>query len=201
MNIIYIFIYIALISSHLFAQNISQEIILGADKSEIDVEINLSSIERFFRNNTKAKKLEDRYHLVYKKIKLGEYYAISISPIESIDSKQSLTILLKPLFPKLFFIDKDIQSNKIKKIYIPTPIDNSDSSIIEISDTLDQKHLEEYISKTHMWLEKWHVLIILLLLGGFFYYRKRVQIKHIKKLQTILSNDQEHIENRINERP
>jgi hypothetical protein len=162
---------------------------LGADRDKISVETNLHSLKKFFQNNREAKELEDRYHLRYKRITLGEYYAISISPIESIDSKQSLTILLKPLFPKLFFIDRDIKSSKIKKRYITSP-----------SNSLDKDHLKGYVSKTHTWLEKWHVLIILLLLGGFFYYRKRVEIRDIKELQMTLSNDQDSIEDRINKR-
>ncbi len=188
----------------LYAEDISSKIIFGIDKNKTVVADNLSFAKNLFEKNIKAQELKSRCNLNFNLVSYGDYRAIELSPVVTLENRQSIILLLKPHFLDLFVINNnaDYKDRQIHKVYQPTTIDSypkQTTVAIELIKKIEDKNIVDHILGVQSWLDKWHALIVILLLGGFFYYRRFSQFTKIKEQQKILSREQDIIETKLKE--
>ena len=185
------------------AKEIDQEIILSIDKNKTKVLKNLVKIEDIFSNNIEAKFLYEKHKIKSKIVKYGTYNTITISPIETIEVKKTIVLLLEPYFDDIFIINNDLTSlEKSEEKNIDTYIQRETIQTTLMQESLEKINkdkVKEYTIKTHMWLDKWHALIVMTLLGIFFYYRRLRKLSEIKMMQDQLTEEQNRVEIQIRE--
>jgi hypothetical protein len=183
------------------AKEIDQEIILSIDKNKTKVLKNLVKIKDIFSNNIEAKFLYEKHKIKSKIVKYGTYNTITISPIETIAVKKTIVLLLEPYFDDIFIINNDVSSlEKSEEKNIDTYIQREmiQTTLMQESlEKINKDKVKEYTIKTHMWLDKWHALIVMTLLGIFFYYRRLRKLSEIKMMQDQLTEEQNRVEIQI----
>jgi len=182
------------ILSPLSGGEIVEKIIFSADKNRTEVISQLLKLERIFHENNDAIKMKQKYKLMYKEIQIGDYYALTIYPIKSIEAKESIVLFLKPYFSDIFVVN----SGYIERGNIVV----TDSSQLESKLVLSKwvEGLYGFLTLFYYWLDKWHAIVVLLLLGGFFYYRRHNQLSQIDTKYHELAQHQDRIEEKFKER-
>ncbi len=156
----------------------SQKMILESSKNKEQILIKLSQ----------AKKLSQEYNLSYTLEKFGDYFVISISPIETIRLQEALFVLFRADFPTLFYVNESENSVQIKNI---DP--KQTTLLLESLEKVDKGEIIQYLKNLHLWIEKWYILLILFILGLYFYYRKVKELSEIRIMQNSFERKQDQV--------
>ncbi len=138
---------------------------------------------------TQAKYLSQDYNLSYTIEEFGEYFAITISPIETLRLQEALYILFRVDFPSLFYVHISTNNLQIQK---STP--QQTTLLLESLEKVDEGKIINHLKSFHLWIEKWYILLLLFILGLYFYYKKVKKIAEIQKMQNSFEKSQEQID-------
>ncbi len=172
------FIFLVLFSmTLLFAQNISEKLIIANDKNSTSAQIYLLKLEIFFKENEEMRTLQEAYVLKLGIETLGEYNMVVIKPIREIKVKNALLLFLKPLFPDMFFMEE--------KANIQQNITNNGSLIAKLEGIVKEIGAQ------------WVALLFLSMLGLILSIINRRKMSTLEIIQKDLIRRQDEIENEI----
>lgn len=172
------FIFLVLFSmTLLFAQKVSEKLILTNDKNSTSAQMHLLKLKMFFKENEEIQILQKTYALKLSIETLGEYNMLIIKPISEVKVKNALFLLLKPLFPDMFAIEEkpNIQQN----------ITNNDSFTAKVEGMVKEIGMQ------------WVALLILSMLGLILSIVNRRKMSTLEIIQKDLSKRQDELENEI----
>jgi len=166
----YLFLMIFILLSQLQADRV----LFGATKDSDKLDSNIQKLEKSLMENRELRELQERYSFKYSKKRVGDYSAIVIEDVENIVFKESLVVLLKPIFKDIF----TVSSNK------------------KYREEEDKSLLDNIIKSTRL-INKWHIIILLTILGFIFLYRRFRKLKEIKSMQSHFKESQDIIQDKL----
>jgi len=167
-----------------------QKLIVSSHKDASAAQENLLKLKVYLLENNTTRLLEDTYQFNIKMEHYAHYNAVVISPINTLQERNALLVLLSPVFPDIFYIDEKKVSAKIKDTSSESHMTKSTSSV-----THRQKRDEE------TWLNEiglqWLAIWILAVIGLILSIRSRRKMAHLNKRQKAMNVDQTKIEKEI----
>jgi|GEM_PF-1442623 len=202
-------------------KNINYKLILSYDKNITEVQKRLLKLENYFRDNEENSIFKKRYNLKFDIEKIGNFYIVVIKPIDSIDIRNKLLILLNHRYIDIFAIEyeniedkKEIEDRRDRDILVEDieiediEIDDDlDIEEIEIANELYDEDIDEleilppYIVEEKSWLDaiglQWIAIFLLALFGLISSIYNRKKLLKIEKRQESLTSHQNKIESEI----
>ena len=192
----------------IFVQGMNQKMILTAQLETEDAAKHLYEVEKFFHEDSQAKKLKNKHQLSLQLELLESYVLVTIKPIRLTSVKNELKHLFHMKFPQYFSVDdisiKEVVETKVKKknevILKTKPINKVDEKIQEIATIEKKGEVSRYQSLKLFWQNldsEWIGLLFLALAGFLLIFRSASQIEKIKLLQKEVEKYQSKVENEI----
>lgn len=181
----FFFIFISL--SHVYA---SDTLIVSYGQDKNAVEEKYLKLKVYLLENSITRKLQNQYALEVKMQQFEEYYAVVLPHIQTMELRNELFVLLKPIFPHIFYIhEKALASQKDTKS-VPTIQHKPHTSV---SNNTNMKR-ESWIDEIGLqWLAIWLLSVIGLVLS----IRNRRKMVQIDKTQKDMKVNQTKIEKEI----
>jgi len=172
-----IFIILAILtvlySTEVQEQVISQKLIISSSHTAESLE----AIEKYCHDNTIIRTLQEKHPFKISMQRLGEYNVTVISPIESISVRNTLFIVLSPIFKDIFYVED------------PQRQISEGSSITKAED----KILWMYYGIGLQWVS----LLLLSFIGLFLSIKSRSKINELIESQDELLLEQQKMEQEI----
>jgi len=175
---------IGILLHSLYAQTVTQKMIVGAYLERENAANELYKLEELFEKNSALKQLKQTNHLRAEMEELSPYVMVVVKPIASSVLKNRLHVLLQSTFPKIFSV---IESKRTKKIALP-------SVKKEIPQKTTMKKHNSFWTQID---SEWIGLILLALAGLLLVARSAKQMGKIKSLQEEMSKYQNKVENEM----
>jgi len=174
-------------STLLFGQNISQKLILSADKNSTSAQMHLLKLKIIFIENEQTRALQEKYNFTFMLETLDEYTMLVIKPIKSQSVKNELVLLLSAHFPNMFSICANTVSLQLegqKKADIVSP-EFKENNVLNYTDELMKIGLQ------------WIALLLLSMVGLILSVNGRRKMASLETMQIDLSRKQDEIEKKI----
>jgi len=178
---------IGILLHSLYAQTVTQKMIVGAYLERENAANELYKLEELFEKNSALKQLKQTNQLHVEMEDLPPYVMVVVKPIASSVLKNKLHLLLQSRFPKFFSV---IESKRIKKITLP-------SVKKEISQNIPKDTMKKHNSFWAQIDSEWIGLILLALAGLLLVARSAKQMSKIKSLQEEMSKYQNKVESEM----
>ena len=96
--------YLLLIIFLIISQLQADRVLFGATKDSDKLDSNFQKLEKSLVENRELRELHERYSFKYSKERVGDYSAIVIEDVDNIVLKESLVVLLQPIFKDIFTV-------------------------------------------------------------------------------------------------
>lgn len=174
-----------------FSKNISEKLIISANKNHTIVQMDFLKLKMYFRDNNQMKVLQEIYKLSLEIETVGEYTMVVIKPIQSIAVKNELLVYLSSHFQDIFSLEENKREttspNNLKdSIDLNRPNSSADESIIHQAGVL-----VEAIGL------QWITLFLLSVIGLTLSLGSRSKMENLEDTQKELRFKQEQIEEEI----
>jgi len=157
-----------LLSEEIKEQGIYQKLIISSSHTLSSLE----AIQKYCNENTTIHALQKMHHFKIKMQTLGEYNVTVITPIESISLRNTLFIILSPIFKDVFYVEESL------------PKEENMSLAVKDDDTI-------------LWLYYGIGLVLLSLVGVFLSMKSRRKINELIDSQNDLVLEQQKMEKEI----
>jgi hypothetical protein len=167
-----------------------EKLIVSSSKDEAVIEENLLKLKVYLLENPSTRMLQEKYALDVKMEHFAQYNAVVISPIDSLDLRNALLVLLSPVFPDIFYIEETKVSTSKKDKLAKSP------TVIQPRPTrhTSNKTEENWVNEIGLqWLAIWLLAVVGLVLS----IRSRRKMAHLNKTQTEIKANQTKIEKEI----
>ena len=192
----------------IFVQGMNQKMILTAQLETEDAAKHLYEVEKFFHEDTQAKKLKMKHQLSLQLELLESYVLVTIKPIILTSVKNELKYLFQSRFPQYFIVDDTAMAETVeKKVQKKSEVILQTKPITNVNKTPQEMHRKErkdeysiYLTLKLFWQDldsEWLGLLFLSLAGFLLVFRSAKQIKKIKLLQKEVEKFQTRVENEI----
>lgn len=174
-----------------FSKDISEKLIISANKNHTIVQMDFLKLKMYFRDNNQMKVLQEIYKLSLEIETVGEYTMVVIKPIQSIAVKNELLVYLSSHFQDIFSLEENKREttspNNLKdSIDLNRPNSSADESIIHQAGVL-----VEAIGL------QWITLFLLSVIGLTLSLGSRSKMENLEDTQKELRFKQEQIEEEI----
>ncbi|SFV68807.1 hypothetical protein MNB_SV-13-696 [hydrothermal vent metagenome] len=162
-------------------EGIFQKLIIGSSHT---VE-SLESLKKYCQDNEILRTLQEKHHLTIKMERLGDYNVTVISPIESISVRNTLFIILSPVFEDIFYVEQALK--------VPHGISKKEKNI----SVLKVKHEEKILWMYYGIGLQWIALLLLSGIGLILSIKSRKRIALLIESQNDLQMEQHKMEKDI----
>ena len=174
-----------LFSDTMPSKQFAEKLIVYYDTNEAQAKAELLKLKVYFIENESIRTLQEQHHLVMEIDTLDGYYMVTLKPVVSLDVRNELLIILKPLFKDIFFIAYETHTPSMTK----NP--KSSKTVIPIEKQKTETSLIDEIGL------QWLALLLLSLVGLLLSIASRKKIIHLGKNQKDLKEKQTYIEREI----
>ena len=180
-----------LFSTEMASGKISEKMIVSSSKFDKIAAEDLLKLKVYFIENTATRALQEKHDLEIKMETLETYKTVTIQPIDSLELRNELLILLAPLFQDIFYIEY----KKEAPSPVPEPMVSPQDVSVEVPGANKLKKEKSFLMDEVglQWLALW----ILSIIGLFLSIRNRRKMALLNKKQTTLKTEQANIETEI----
>ncbi|MDQ7086113.1 MAG: hypothetical protein Q9M36_14895 [Sulfurovum sp.] len=152
---------------------VAQKLIIGSSTNQAS----LDAVKRYCTQNVTLHALQEEHNFTITMEKLGEYNVTVIAPIDSITLRNTLFILLSPMFEDIFYVEQPLKLEKL---------------------VIEEGHREEQILWVYYGVGlQWMVLLCLSLIGLVLSIQNRRRVNQLIQSQNSLQVQQNKIESEI----
>jgi hypothetical protein len=157
---------------------ISQKLIIGSSHTEASFQ----EVKSYCQTNKTIKALRKKYHLNIQREHIGDYNVTVIKPIHSITLRNTLFVILSPMFKDIFYVEEQgLQS--------PPSAQERQKSLSQDKFSLDWMYYGIGL--------QWIALLFLSLVGLVLSLRSRRKISELIAHQQALEKEQQRMEKDI----
>jgi hypothetical protein len=176
-----------LCSTAIASKDFSEKLIISTGTNLTQEEETLLKLKIYFIENPILRRLEDEYHLTTSMEKIENYHMVVIKPLDSLDIRNQLLLVLTPIFPNLTFVDNIIHTPPIMQA------SQAENSVHTTQKGKKRKQISLFDDLALQWVAIWLLAVIGLLLSLW----NRRKLSKLKNTQKDISANQHKIEKEI----